>query len=875
MNKQKKSKPSLPTPSNKKSHKKKSDKYLDSYIKDQMKESFKISNFENEEGTAWEHAQILEEQARFWKWKQEKMKRQLHVDKPGLARTLTPHQEELIFRKYDKARLLLNVELPSKNYYKNLPVKPGFFFIESLMKAPRVHINTLSINIPETLYYTDKVYYLSTDSNGKLSCTTEINCFRYKNIIFNYRNPKEESAYDKIAVIMRGHTDHEQNMQRIILDWNQFELKMIGNETSPYSMLQRFIKCTGARPCTIRLYYYASQKSNKANFAYFINSINSEEFEMEPNLQKYACDTANPEGLEVFKQSGAALRPYETEAEKIVIYLNKGYNIRIQEIVLDFIRDLNGIIWCSSCKKIIVDESTIPNSLKPVKEWWPETHLQPDPDNKHKIVPPQAKEKTKKVNSFVHCKLCKLFYPNYELSNLVSVRVLLLFKNHVTQRRKLPWDTSHLKVTNNDLLSQSVRICEFCYTLISSEFELIEAEQAFASILSIPVKEIGFEEDADLSVQLPFLPKQLAQLRILLYAVNLIEVSKLSSITNLHIHFCFGDFVTSAQIAWNSDKENEGVIPINFMRMHYIFYNPEKTLKNFLKNFGVGIKITEGPKYDDPLVAKSNGKIFKDFPSSLPFGNALLEKKQMELFDKDCNEQCSLTLMVCLSYDKLMSSKDIKVPLTKKYDVYFTEDHYMTIDTLPPQWMELFGINEKLNETFGKYFELDDYYSPHLTKTEIFKMNDTVAKQGMRTLRSTSPSRSVSPIEKFAAKTGKNEYAGFMSSKDLSLLSPSNEDVFSTVDEFLSNRSRKNFEFKIRKKPSKFSTASSNNLSGTFSFREDKLKKYDEIVQQMEDYVVKEVMERRNLYLGSGKTRKTVKKKATLTIPTKSRNMLI
>lgn len=143
---------------------------------------------------------------------------------------------------------------------------------------------------------------------------------------------------------------------------------MIGNETIPYSMIQRFVKCTGARPNCIRLHYYAHDKSNRANFAYFMNSLNSEEFQIEPNIQRYAVDTSKPQSLEVFKQSGASLRPYEIEAEKIVSHLNKGYNIRIQEIVLDFIRDSNGVIWTSACKKIIVDPSTVVASLKPIEK---------------------------------------------------------------------------------------------------------------------------------------------------------------------------------------------------------------------------------------------------------------------------------------------------------------------------------------------------------------------------------------------------------------------------------------------------------------------------------------------------------------------------
>lgn len=53
--------------------------------------------------------------------------------------------------------------------------------------------------------------------------------------------------------------------------------------------------------------------------------------------------------LEVFKASGTAIKPFEREAYKIIQFLEKGYNIRINEIVLDFIKDEEGVIWFCSC----------------------------------------------------------------------------------------------------------------------------------------------------------------------------------------------------------------------------------------------------------------------------------------------------------------------------------------------------------------------------------------------------------------------------------------------------------------------------------------------------------------------------------------------
>lgn len=146
------------------------------------------------------------------------MKRHLQVESSSPKVPKTVRDEELENRKLAKTKNQLIVMPPSKNYYKTLPVKPGFLFFDCLMKAPRVHINNLHINIPETIYYTDKIYYLSTDPQGKLSCTTSINCFRFKNIIYRYKLAHELQVYDRIAAVMRGYSDEEHNMQRLVLD---------------------------------------------------------------------------------------------------------------------------------------------------------------------------------------------------------------------------------------------------------------------------------------------------------------------------------------------------------------------------------------------------------------------------------------------------------------------------------------------------------------------------------------------------------------------------------------------------------------------------------------------------------------------------------
>lgn len=86
-----------------------------------------------------------------------------------------------------------------------------------------------------------------------------------------------------------------------------------------------------------------------------------------------------------------------------------------------------------------------------MESFWPEIIPRPK-----KMV---ANEQSGRLTSFVHCKLCRLDYPNKELSHLISVRMILIYNRHVVSRTSLSWDFALINVQTNDMLSQSVRVC--------------------------------------------------------------------------------------------------------------------------------------------------------------------------------------------------------------------------------------------------------------------------------------------------------------------------------------------------------------------------------------------------------------------------------
>ncbi|OMJ88194.1 hypothetical protein SteCoe_9928 [Stentor coeruleus] len=657
--------------------------------------------------------------------------------KIGRSNSMIIKVSNMLLHKHQK--MLEKITVPcDKVYYEKIPVKPGFLFYDSLIKTPRGNLKELKINIPESIYYTDKIYFLHTLENGEVEVTNNIFGYKFMKIVEKNRSQEEKSIYDKIAAIMRGHSDELNNMHKLVLDWNQFKVKMIGNEFSPYSLTQRYIHTPGHRPAVTRLHYFSHQKRNVANFAYFINNIEFEYPDTLNNLQKCIVNTQDAKNIEFFKKHGSSIKYYEAEASKIIKYLNKGYNIRIDEIILDFLTDSTGKIWLCGCKSIKVDESTLTCSLDPLQDWWPGYEK---PKEKKKI-------ENQYLMNFVHCKLCRLYYTNNQLSHLVSVRMLMLFKVHSLRRVKLPLDTSHLKVTSADMLSQSVRICQYCYMLVTTEFELIQVEESLAAALNIPKKDLTYEDDPKLDVQKHFLPKKLVQWRLLVFLSKLYEFKLPEHCSNLYIQIKFGEIISAYKFhAKKTVENNEQVIVMDLIKLHYMFTSEGKTLEKLIKSDIMEIRLTIGDKFNERVLGGSKTQCLIGLPNTLELHNALYTKKQIYLFNSNDTIIGNLSVFLGLSCDKITETSKIKVALNKHHEVYIPEFYFMTIDPLPVEWLELLGEEPAKDESFGHRIEDSEFYKPTMAKSEMLRMEDI-----------TSPYKAIPKIysEKKDGAIGKN-----------------------------------------------------------------------------------------------------------------------
>mmetsp|Transcript_9325 Transcript_9325/g.17853 ORF Transcript_9325/g.17853 Transcript_9325/m.17853 type:complete len:866 (+) Transcript_9325:1364-3961(+) len=628
--------------------------------------------------------------------------------KNRLRRELRKQEKEELFQhRNSKIMEKLTVKEPSPGYYEDKPIKPGFDFFNCLMRCPRKEFTKLSLNIPNSLYFKDKIFHLWTGPEGLLQYSDDISYYGFFKQIFA-SNKKTGHPFDKVAAVLRMRGESYTDTRKQVLDYTTFETKMNNHDLNPMSMIQQFIRCPGGRPAVIRLYYHTYGSNGKANYAYFINSLGLEiaSNSQTEELSKCVVNTTKPEQLEVFKQAGIGLKPYEAEAAKIVAFLNTGYNLRISEMVLDFIKDERGLIWFSSCKRIIYDDVSLATALKPKKMPWEDITIEDDEE-----ISTDAKKD--RFKSCVRCKLCRLVYPNFELENLVSLHMLITYKQHAIKRVDLPWDTSHLKFATKDQLSQCVRVCQYCYLLLTTELDLMETERALALMMSIPCKEQTLTEDPMLGIQLQFLPKQLMQWRYLCFLEKFSSPSVLPG-RGLYLIMKCNDTLTTYPI----DNFNE---PLNCMKVNYIYHQQQRSPKQFFASFVAEVRLTQGTEWKHWL-AKCSIPLLKDFPDDLQFNQALIQSTHTVLFNRRHEPVVTLSLKAGVSSDYPVNSSNIKSMMTKQAEIYIPDPSHTTTDPLPIAWMELFGM-------FEEELSLDDaaekeIYVPSLTHAEMLRMED-------------------------------------------------------------------------------------------------------------------------------------------------------
>lgn len=610
-----------------------------------------------------------------------------------------------------------------EDYYDRLPIKPGFLFIDGLMNAPGANITELQMNLPESYYHTNDTYFLYTDQNGYINCSQQVNIYEFYKTVEavskEYKAANSHNFMETAVVVIRSKVSSEVN-NTFILNWEQFRSRVENHETFRSTVVQKYIKCPGDRPCITRMFYYSHSKDNKANFAYFITN-KSYGTSKKRSVAHLFVNTSQGQQLDITKTSGAALKPFERETLKVIDFLQKGYHIRLENICLDFLKDEKGRIWFITCKGFRIDHTTYLSITTPS---FTISRRNTSRSNSRRDLYSSSDIKKFDRHKSALCKLCRLYYPHDELSHSTSVRMLLRFKQQIGRRREISWNTSHIKIPNPEMLSQTVRICRICYMLITSEMDLMETGIKFAQKLSIPYIDKDREGDKRFEVQLQFLPKRLLQWRIILIMKNLHFLHPIEWKNKPTLMMSFYGLKTSFELE-NLDRKLEArgmVIYIPFMKLHFVYSHQEKSIAKFLQETEFELRIVENGEWDNTLL-KGVANLLFDFPSDLSRNTALTSSKHITFFDSGFNPNAQMSLTVGFSCDSTILTKNIKVFLDKFNDVFIPEEFYFRTDPLPLEWMEIL-THSKLDETFGPEIPESDFYQPRLEPMDLWRMED-------------------------------------------------------------------------------------------------------------------------------------------------------
>ena len=647
-------------------------------------------------------------------------------------------EEEGKARKQRWAKVVnkLKVHPQSSNYYASTPFKPGFLFYDGLLHAPKMNFRELQINIPHTLYYTTEIVHLYTstpqpDPLGYAVCDEKVSGISFLKLIESQRDVKSTHPFDSVAVVMRGRGAAEHEMSKHLIDWTTFRHKIASSDLSQFSMLQKFVKSPGGKAAAIRISYHPSTKTNKANTAYFLSStVLTSSFNSPSELmQRCVINLDTVDSFEVFKMTGSAIKEAETHAKALVWYLGVGYGVRFERIDLDFLKDETGKLWLSGCQGFVLD----PTSFLQDNIAWKTEEKAGKMEGKAGKTTKKGGNDGKK-GSFVTCKLCRLQYGNHELSHLIAVRMLLVFKAHSSNRRDLPADMDHINVVTPDILSQSVRVCDLCFMLITSEFQLIAAEKALALAMHIPYKEEPIDPNPLHQIMLPFLPKMMQQYRGLVYLRYLANHEALLQYTDLKVVFELNGEKTNFDVKKELFLRENGEIPIDRLRLFYFFSDPDRAVVDYWRNTRAKLSIWDQTS-PGKLIATGEFNLFSDFGRGVERGQAFFQKKMVSLFPGTYKTSLSLTTIVGVSCDHLTDPRHVKTMLTRTLDVYTPEESYCNGDPLPTPWMEIFTkVEEEIS--FGEEMKMKDAYSSTLSPTEMRRMADITSPFPRSTLPS-------------------------------------------------------------------------------------------------------------------------------------------
>ena len=723
---------------------------------------------------------------------------------------LYDNEERLVVKKnrlYEK--ILFNIH--TDDYYNKVEslynIKPGITFIKKLFNHEKseIAIPYLKLNIPETYWNDTEMYYVYNDWNN-YGALTVIKNKKDFNLFNAFDRIEREQYLRKIKdiepfIIIRGEVN-------ATVDRYEKCRENLGKDIGE-GLVQRYIRCRGknrnldklnkngknkkktknlnknleevdyfpesyanslevqeskstTKPCVVRLEYKTNYNRDKGgNVAYSLINKFTVEDSIQPAtkeiFEKYTqlttLNTADEHSFDIYIMSGEAVAPYEFYASQIVKYLQKWFQLLLKTIVVDFMKDEKGTIYFLGVKAFDL-----------LKEIEVEPQLLPPPKF--------TDDNYKKFYKTWTCRLCMLPYPRNKMTKTVTFKLLYKLKENLKKR-----GFNYFEHINNNIYndSQTVRVCDLCYTLLVTEQELMEMQRTIALINNIEVQNeetlLEGNETPEGLVKAPQKYKNLTQWRIMFYFLkfyfmdygkfpfedgsqlpaNATPQEKREGKTNYKLYISiFNQKIGMPIFTEMKQFINKSEVELNTSKIFYFFSSEGSSVKQILKNEEVDFRIVLNDKYNEPL-AQCKTTCFNNYEDNFKT-KPMTAKKVLNFFsDYIKNFKCQVYLGI--KNDGIVPTENLTMYCYKLPNpIYITDLNYYSYHTLPNDWYELFlppGTNLEEDTTANNYeiekkideiilrlegkekkkkINQDEIYDPYDLLVQVQNKNDIINK---------------------------------------------------------------------------------------------------------------------------------------------------
>ena len=597
----------------------------------------------------------------------------------------------------------VTLEPPNEDYYEKSPLQPGIGFFRQLLGNQKHSANGLPLRIPEMLLVAGSILWVKNQETQLGSVLSITNEFRMGE--FHQAFPRERTFKRPVAILRVPH-ERPQDTKAMPLTFEEFSSTLNASKLPSTGLVQRYVHCHADKLAVTRLFYYAQSDANISPHAF---ALTASKAALKYPYGEWILLSEQPGAVDVFPISGIALNRVVKDAQTIVTFLQNSYGVRIQCIVLDFLRDAKDCFWLLSCKGILVDQAAV--MLKDVYEQQKEVMSAGE-------IAAFTRDKLNEQQSAMHCKLCLMPYKPTEMTHVLPFKMLLLFKLHTANRGHLPFDLSHLRVNTMDFLSHWVRLCEICYLLVLNECELMETELKLAEVLNIPTK-LPDVMNEPVIIQPNFMPHRVHQWRVLLYFRDF----------EFRSHHPHSKGVLYLQYTFFGSRFCYQLKPISIhkepiyrlTRLYYFFATENTEVRRFARTCESDFRLTSSPDWEH-CIAKGTCHPLSNFTCDMQDNDAICQPFEVLLFDGD-ELVVRVMVIVGLAKDREVNVRKMPISIARLQGLYVPEASYINSEPLPAVWIEAFsGKYQGLERTelLDSSGEIEQMYSPQLIRKEIY-----------------------------------------------------------------------------------------------------------------------------------------------------------